>query len=234
MTGKKTAQKTSAEALDDHVADLVRRYEVPAGRYLWPQEEARWRELVFCVLAHVGAPDVPPETARSATDVLVELGLLQIEDLAELVSSGDPPDMAHPHLSIMNAILEREGYTTGQAARALVALCESANSLVRHHEGKVQRYLRLYGQRMLDELDDHFAFSQLGRDDARFIFTHWLQNVLNMPVGLSTPAVQAYCALLSVDLADVAAAADRQDLNLALLDDLIAEYMQDQETLGAE
>jgi hypothetical protein len=231
MTKKTKREEPTPETVDDLIADLLQRYEVPASRYSWPEEDARWEELVFCLLAHIGAPDVPPEAARSASNVLAELGLLQIDELAALATSSRPADSSHRILDIIRAVLQRKGYAQGQDERGLVALCELASSFVHQHDGKVQRYLRLYGQRMLDELGDHVRAGPLSDADIRYIFTHWLQNVLNMPICLSTSAVQEFCAANNVSLGELVDAADRQDLNLALLDDLVAEYVREPEPL---
>lgn len=50
-------------------------------------------------------------------------------------------------------------------------MCDAARSLQRHHDGLIQNYLRYYGSRMLDEIEDHFEFETLGADDVRDAFT---------------------------------------------------------------
>jgi hypothetical protein len=121
------------------------------------------------------------------------------------------------------------GYSESEARQAVAALAETAENVERHYDGKPQRYLREYGERMLEELPERFAFDEFGDEDVRYAFTLWLQNVLNMPVTLRSPEMTVFCERYDVTVEELVAAADVQDINLALLDDLVAEHVAELE-----
>jgi hypothetical protein len=98
---------------------------------------------------------------------------------------------------------------------------------VRCYDGKVQRYLRHYGQQMLDALSHDFSYSQIAKEDVRHAFTHWLQNVLNMPVAVSEPAIAKFCERRGIRAEELLKVADELDINVALLDDMIANYVSE-------
>jgi hypothetical protein len=199
-------------------------FEGPLEQYQWPWENARWHEMVFCLLLRLGQPELEADMARSLVNMLADLDMLRIETLAGLALDGEEPDFAHPDLVLMLHLIERSGLDPAKAIAAVTTICQAALGLQKQHGGKVQRYLRHYGQRILDELDKHFSFTNMSDEDARYAFTHWLQNVLNMPLVLSEPAVEQLCKKLGVTVDDLVGVADSLDLNLALLDDMIAGY----------
>lgn len=213
----------SGESADAYVEELLLQYSIPADRYHWAAEEKRWHELVFAILARIGSPSVPSERAEKATDVLVKMDKLAVEDLAELEPSGTSEP--NSTTNTVETVLLGVGYSEADAREALAALSETADNIQRRYDGKPQRYLREYGQRMLDELPEHFEFSEFGDDDAEYAFTLWFQNVLNMPVTLHSPELSTFCERYDVTVDEMVAAADVQDVNLALLDDLVAEHV---------
>jgi hypothetical protein len=212
---------------ESYVEELMLRYPVPAERYRWAAEEARWGELVYAILARTGAPGVPSERAATARDLLFEMDKLAVRDLAAM----DPSETtsATSHANAVATVLLGVGYSESEARQAVAALAETAEHIERQYDGKPQRYLREYGQRMLDELPDRFAFDEFAEDDVRYAFTLWFQNVLNMPVTLRSPEMTTFCERYDVTVEELVAAADVQDINLALLDDLVAEHVAELE-----
>lgn len=192
------------------------------NQYQWPWETARWHELAFCLLMRSGQPELSAGTARRLTSTLAELNLLQIEMLSRLTPDGGEPDLSHPDLDLMLRLLQRSGLNEAKATATVTTICQAAHSLQQYHGGKVQHYLRQYGQQMLDELGEHFVFSSISQEDARYAFTHWLQNVLNLPLPISNPAVEAFCHEQGVTVPNLVRVADELDLNLALLDDMLS------------
>ena len=138
-----------------------------------------------------------------------------------------------PQLEIMLKILARQGYAEEEARTIVITICQAARSLQDAYDGKIQKYLRWYGEKMLAELPQHFSFSRLSAEDARYAFTHWLQNVVNMPVLLSEPMVDALCREFDVTVDDLAAIADQNNINTAFIDDWAADYMRQQATAKA-
>jgi hypothetical protein len=66
----------------------------------------------------------------------------------------------------------------------------------------------------------------MSEEDTRHAFAHWLQNVLNMPVVLSHPSVKALCEKFGIGIEELVDIADRNDVNLALVDDWAAEHIE--------
>ena len=215
------------ESAESYVEELMLRYPVPTERYRWAAEEARWGELVYAILARIGAPGVPSERAATARDLLFEMNKLAVRDLAAMEPSGTTS--ATSHANAVATVLLGVGFSESEARRAVAALAETAENVERHYDGKPQRYLREYGQRMLEELPERFTFDEFAADDVRYAFTLWLQNVLNMPVTLRSPEMSVFCERYDVTVEELVAAADVQDINLALLDDLVAEHVAELE-----
>jgi hypothetical protein len=81
--------------------------------------------------------------------------------------------------------------------------------------------MRRYGEQILNEMEESFAFRTLGRDDALMALTVWLQNCFNMPVSLNDEAVRSFCTRHGIGTNELRDAADRLGVNLALIDDLV-------------
>jgi hypothetical protein len=182
-------------------------------------------ELIFALISRLC--EKPEPEVREAVEELDKLGLLGPKDLALLVGGGIL-DAERPHAQRILQSLSERSFSEQEAKRSLLAIGEAAASLGVHHEGKIQRYLRHYGQRMLDELAEHFTFSQMDKADVNEAFCYWLQNVLNMPVSLVSRNMAAFCERFKVSQDDLLQVADEVDINLALLDDLVDRYMVDQ------
>jgi hypothetical protein len=231
------------EALEDLREFILERWQADGAspeQYPWIWEGARWQELAFCLIARLGAPDLDADAARSAAEMLSRLGLLRIEALAALAAEGGEADRSHPDAAFMVQLLERVGAAPERAQAIVTTLAQAGWGLEEHHGGKVQRYLRRYGEAILRELGETFSFSRMSDEDVRYAFTHWLQNVLNMPLPMSDPNVRRLCQERGITVEALVEVADGLDLNLALLDDILAgappEYSDagDQRSVGPQ
>lgn len=203
------------------VIQLYRSYASEISKHLWPWETARWYELVFCILTTVGEPHVLAGTARSVTGTLSKFGLLEMEALTKL----DPDDIhADPLLVTIDTLLQQVGFTKEMSKSALTAICEAASSIYKKYDGKVQNYLRKYGDFMLNQIDKDFEFSNF--EDAPRALAIWLQNTLNMPVPASNPLADQACKSLGVTYEALVEAANQQNINVALLDDALRAYWE--------
>lgn len=221
------------EQLTEFIVSEFTRFALTLGRYQWPWESARWHELVFCLMARVDDSPQALEIARETTSIFSDLDLLVVESLAKITPSKGEPKLDEPQLGLMLKILERQGYSEEEAKTIVISICQAARSLQDAYDGKIQKYLRQYGEKMLAELPQHFSFSRLSAADTRYAFTHWLQNVVNMPVLLSEPMVDTLCREFEVTVDELAAIADRNNINAALIDDWAADYMRQQATTKA-
>lgn len=214
---------------------LTQHGEELAGTHPWVWEFDRWKELVFALLAQVA--QAPEEELRKVVEDLAELDLLEISALAGLAGDqGEPEADSESARRILELLAER-GFDPATAQRAFKTIAQAAEGLHEHFGGKVQRYLRSYGSRMLEELDDVFQLDALQEDEAMQGFSYWLQNVMNMPLSLRDETLQRFCKEHGLTPDQLIEAADELDFNLGLVDDLIQISIvsaQEQQTQATE
>lgn len=218
-------EKTEALEPLELVVELFTDYAVNIEENLWAWEKERWHELVFCILTAIGEPDVLAVDIRRLTDTLSSWGLLDLDALASQ-NGFDSARQADNSLQItIDKFLQQAGFTNDKACISVKAICEAAASLKNKHDGKVQLYFRRYGTQMLDQISDDFEFSDFG--EAREALAIWLQNTLNMPVPASNPLADLACEKLGVTYQELVEAADQADINVALLDDALRAYWEE-------
>jgi len=184
----------------------------------WMWEADRWKELVFALLTK--ATNASDAEVRLVTEQIAELDLIAVDKLAALSHSTQADRMGVPRPRRIIEIMLAGGFTEDEAENGLSIVIEAAAGLQEHYDGKVQRYLRHYGELMLDQIDNSFSFTALDHEAVADAFTYWLQNVLNMPLSLIDDSVQRYAKMIGVTPAELVAAADEIDMNLAMVDDL--------------
>jgi len=214
---------------------LVTKYSDFFAYHQWPSEHERWVELVFALITRIGKK--PEYEIRDVIEKLDDLDLLDIEGLSNISKMGADIDFDSPLAKRIIASLsetrfteeasKKPGFTEEESKRSLSVMHEAAKSLMEHHDGKIQKYLRKYGQQMLDEFAEHFSFTGMDEKDLNNAVTYWLQNVLNMPVNLKTESIDTYCATLGISYEELVKEADNLNINVALLDDMIDQHMQD-------
>ena len=183
----------------------------------WPFETSRWYELAGSVLRVIGGSG-PAETAL---ETLTRLGLLDIDDLVTVVE--DDADAA-ASADLMKAVLTRLGFQPESAQRAVATIVEAANFLQDHYGGRVQVLLRRQGQVVLDNLMAELPLLSVDEESRRAILTHWLQRTLDLPIPVSSRGVRLAASAHHADIAELVDAADRLDINVAILDELLARY----------
>lgn len=197
-----------------------------ATSHLWVWEVERWKELVLALLKHVGP--VPEDTMRDAIDSMTNLDLLDISSLASLQRAGTNIDVTQPLARHILEHLEDSGFDYEKAKQGLSSICEAALGLEEHYNGKVQHYLRHYGEMMLRETSQFFQFSALDNAAVENVFIYWLQGVLNMPLSLFDEHVRKFCEQHNLEPTQLIAAADDLNMNLALMDDLVKCHLTHQ------
>jgi hypothetical protein len=206
--------------------ELYLRYRVQLESYAWEWEEERWSELVFCLLWHIGR--VSDVEARTTVGILKELKLLDVSNLSSLLQEGNDIDMSQPQIVFMAEVLRRSGFSKNGIAKGLRALIQVANSLEKNHNGKIQHYLRSYGERMVTDIPKHFMLSESSELNVDFAFRVWMQNVLNMPIPAWDDKVKRFCLEFGISETELLLGADKLNMNVAVLDDLIVRYMEEQ------
>ncbi len=230
---EKSPLQTSAVTRDpqvDKAEYLLRKMVTLHGAELQTPKHAyeflRWEDLAVTLLWTI--------TRKSESEMLKlvghmsDLGLLTIPDLANIVRSPSGPNMEDTRAQRITELFKEKGLDAETARQALVAICEAALGLQDHFKGKIQRYLRSYGLTMIKEMKNSFRFTTLNEADSAMAFIDWLQNDLIMPLGLPDDNVNLLCKQNGLEFKDLIHAADRIDLNVALLDDLAKLYLTGQ------
>lgn len=203
---------------------LLRKLLVLHGRELalsnpWVSEFDRWKELLFALLVQV--LDMPEHRVRRIVGDMADLQLLAVPTLAGLCHREHGPDSSAPAAQQVIDFLRENGVSEAAAERALAAMCQAAAGLTEHWGGRIQRYLRHYGEMMLQDLGRTFRFDTIDEAQLHNAFTYWLQNALNMPLSLVNDDLLEYARAIDSTPAALIEAADELDMNLAVLDDLI-------------
>lgn len=185
----------------------------------WPSELDRWYQLVFALLAQVFVP--PKEDLGMLVSYLGNLGHLQVEKLAQIDLAAGGVDSSAEEAGRILTILQEHGYSEVDARRALTLLSQVACGLEAHYGGKVQRYLRSYGEAILADLPKIFSMTGFSDEEVRHMFAGWLQSVTNMPLSLENQKVEDFCQEHGITCADLYQAADNLDINFSIVDDLV-------------
>ncbi|UCB57553.1 MAG: hypothetical protein JSV30_02930 [Candidatus Omnitrophota bacterium] len=222
---RKTSKKVNKKDLRELVTHLYDNYTSELDDSLWTWEMARWYELVFCILTTIGEPDVMAADTRAVTNALSEMGVLEPAALARLKPSIQKGMKTNAALISIGSLLKYAGFSDEQSKSAITALCEAAYSIKKKYGGKIQNYLRKYGDYMLGQIRRDFHFNNFNK--ASKALAIWLQNTLNMPVPASNPLADKACRSLGVTYKDLVEAANEQDLNVAVLDDALRVYWED-------
>lgn len=192
-------------------------------RHPWVWEDDRWKELVVAIFVRVSGMD-EEGVARNLVSSLDDLNLLEISTLARIARNGQGADESADRFV---AFLIECGVPEIQARVSLDRLSMVANAIDTNFGGKIQRYLRRYGQLMIAELGDTFGDSAVDDEQLRQAFVYWLQNVLDMPISLMDEDVHAYCHAHHFAPAELFDAADSIDLNVGIVDDLAALWVKE-------
>ncbi len=193
-------------------------------RHTWVWEVDRWKELVFALLVQVSSAH--EDRVREIVGNLADVGLLDIPPLAGICTDGKQPNLDRPLAQQILDFLQESGLSHAVAERGLTAICQAALAFQTNYGGRVQRYLRRYGEVMLNDLERIFQFSGLTKEEMRHVFTYWFQNVLNLPLSLTDENLQKYCEAYHLTPVQLGEAADELNLNQALLDDLAALWVK--------
>jgi len=115
------------------------------------------------------------------------------------------------------------GIENEAAFRATALMTALAQTVQAKWGGYVQRFLRNYGGKMVQELGSVLTHLGLETTKANNVAILWLQNAANMPLLLSSEAdVQSFCARFRVSPKRLVDIIDGLGLNVAVFDDLIA------------
>lgn len=227
-------EKSNTSEVEFQLRKLLMKYSDLFVYHQWPIEHERWVELIFALTCRIS--DKPVSEVRDNIEELDDLGLLDVEELSNIHKVGSDIDFNSPFAKrVIESLsesrfteegLKKPGFTKEESERSLLIMYEAAKSLMEHHDGKIQKYLRKYGQQMVDELIENFTFSGMEDKDIKYAFTYWLQNVLNMPVNLKRESMETFCKDFQITIEEILKEADNLDINIALLDDMIDLHIE--------
>lgn len=215
--------RSNLSEMEFQLRKLITRYNDIFEYHQWPSENRRWVELIFALITRIS--DIPEDEIRDIIEELDDLELLNLEALSEISDVKGKINLNNPNARHIFEYLLESGFTKEESKSSIQVMHEVAKSLMKNYDGKIQKYLRKYGQQMIDELPRNFSFSKMSDEDVNYAFTYWLQNVLNMPIRLPTKSFDAFCRKLNVGSDELIEEADRLDINLALVDDMIQLYL---------
>ena len=226
VSGKDTKPERVA-ALEVHIGNIYAQYRhlLPAD-YRWEDEHSRWNELVYCIFAEL--TDHSYRDARSLSDKIFGLNLLELDDLADVqIMEDGKVDPNNPRIRTVSEILSINGIEQSDIDKSLSAICKVAQSIQENYDGKIQKFLRKYGEEIVNEFDSHVSFSEVDRGTQSRILVKWIQNTLAMPLAFSNIYTVKFCKKQGVTYVELAEAADNIGLNGSVLDDLLELYMVD-------
>jgi hypothetical protein len=179
------------------------------AKHPWEWETERWFELIFCILTEgIG---IKPSLARRATNALAELKLISVPLLAR-----------DPKTDLIKEVLLQIGFSKDEANKATDAIVRISEVSKQKWNGHIQKFLRKYGEAMVDELSDGLS-AALNEKGARRAATLWLQNVVNAPLLLESDShVQQFCRKHGITPCSLVDLADELDANVSFVDDLLA------------
>jgi hypothetical protein len=204
------------------LVERAQEFSTPYDQYRWVNERARWAELIFCMLLRLNSNILQASDIRKVVGALWDLGYLEIETMVGFCDSKGKVDGSAPGVVVLVDTLTKCGASAKQAERSVCAIWEAAKSVEKNFNGKIQQYLRGYGQQMMNEVRSHFELTQLNNDDVNFVFSHWLQNVLYVPIQLAFKDYVGLEDYRDLTLGDMIEVADELDINLALVDDILS------------
>jgi hypothetical protein len=213
-----TVKVSSAPGNGRRKAELLLRkllYEHPelAEQFGWSSERARWAELAYLLTSKLVAEHHP--MMRHAIGTASALGVLEVTDLA-----ADPPDEKHG--ANLTLLLREYDLSETEARAVVVTLREAAMHIHKLLGGHLHKFLRHHAEVMLHELTSHFKLKHLDEWQAQQAFVMWLQNTCNLPLSLQDATTKAFCAAHEITEKELVEAADAIQLNLAVVDDLVA------------
>jgi hypothetical protein len=224
---KKETKPERVAALEVRISNIYTQYrQLLPTDYKWEDEHSRWNELVYCIFAELTQHSY--RDARSLSDSLSELNLLNVEDLANVkMLDNSIADPDNKRIMTITDILLSNGVSESDVQKTLSAICKVAQAIIENYDGKIQKFLRKYGQQIVKEFDSHVSFNDVDKGTQSRILVKWIQNTLSMPLAFSNVNTAKFCEVEGVSYLELVDAADNLGLNGAVLDDLIELFVVD-------
>lgn len=217
-SGQKSKSRRSsvrrADELDAALTELFSTGSSFLQSYPWEWEHDRWMELLVTVL--IEAAEVPPRVARDCVAALDGFDMVTVDALVGATSNNGS-------LALLENLIARAGVDADESARVADVMVSVARVVSSDLGGKVQRLLRQHGEALAADMVRVLCRGGVEKRAAESAATLWLQNTCNLPIlSRHDPHVEAFCRAAKVSEAELVESADRVDVNIAVLDDLLA------------
>ena len=169
---------------------------------------------MFCLIDR--CTSVSSDLVRTAAETLDAAGLLDVEVARALNIADDPRAVAAAQILRHHELSEEE------IRLALQVVSEAAAEISSKHLGKIQRLVRPYAETLRNALAEELAVRALPPEELKYAVTQWLQNTASLPISLQNHAVLTFCEGMGCSSDTLFDAADALDINLAVVDDLMA------------
>ena len=228
---KKETKPERVAALEVRISNIYTQYrQLLPTEYKWEDEHSRWNELVYCIFTELTEHSY--KDARSLSDSLSELNLMNVEDLASVkIMDNGMADPDNTRIRTITDILLSNDVEEVDIKKSLSAICKVAQAIMENYDGKIQKFLRKYGQEIVDEFDSHVSFSDVDKGTQSRILVKWIQNTLSMPLAFSNVNTAKFCEIEGVTYLELIEAADNIGLNSAVMDDLIELFVVDAQSM---
>jgi hypothetical protein len=125
--------------------------------------------------------------------------------------------------NIVARIVEHSGVESSSVEPVVELLVSVARTVEMQEGGKIQRFLRRHGEVMKTELAAMLTSGALDVQAAEHIATLWLQNTCNLPILANHDQhIRAFSRRVGISERELLDSADRMDVNVSVLDDLLA------------
>lgn len=198
--------------IEKELEKLLEFYGSDLHGYAWSNEDDRWKEFVFCIVNQCQKLD--PAFIRACLNMLQDLNLLEVNTLADLNQNDE-------ERIVIYYLFKKHGFSEENAEKAVKIIIDVSKIIQNQYNGKIQKYLRIQGEKMVDELSEKFSEIPLENAQIRFAMSHWLQNVISAPISLKNDAMTEFCEKNATNEEEILQAADKLNLNMALVDDLL-------------
>jgi hypothetical protein len=213
-----TTGPSSAMDLHEELLDLTARHAELIDGFPWAFERSRWEELVFCLL---NAFSDDAAGARAVVAALDGAGVLTPAALAEAGRDADERGVVVRH------VLLHHGFDDALTAAVASILAQVAAAVQERYSGRLQRLLRAHAEVMREELLGMVPDPEEYGVELTRAFSHWLQNAADLPICLVDGPVQSFLGAREITVAELEAAADTVDVNIALIDDVLRAELEE-------
>jgi hypothetical protein len=216
--------------LEFQIKYLMTKYMDIFGDHQWSNERLRLVELFYSLAWRILGRH--SDTLRASLLRLEMIGLLDPQILG-LLPADDKLMLKSPEakriVKVFHDILQpsidendEDKLTDSEIEMILILMREISVVLVRDYAGKIQIFLRRQAELILQNTLETFPIKGLSKDNIKVGLTFWFQNIFGLPIPLNDNLTRGFLRRYHSDVSNLVAVADKLDVNVAVVDDLIS------------